>query len=137
MKRFVYLLLSVHFLLSIEMRRFKRQVFILYSLLHQSKGEFQGLGHVDSRKDTLDVLIELKPDEVYNAQQVSPPDLDLTVSTASSKARRRNASIRRSPQENVKIIEIELFQDKTALRTRQGDTGSVLWRIRLVNRASQ
>jgi len=27
-----------------------------------------------------------------------------------------------------KIVEIELFQDKTALRTRKGDTGSVLWK---------
>ena len=37
----------------------------------------------------------------------------------------------------VKTVEIELFQDKTALRTRKGDTGSVLWKARFVVCASR
>jgi hypothetical protein len=29
------------------------------------------------------------------------------------------------------VIEVELAQDPTSLRSRKGDTGSVLWRVRL------
>ena len=32
----------------------------------------------------------------------------------------------------AKTVEIELCQDKTALRSRKGDTGSVLWKARFV-----
>jgi len=67
---------------------------------------FRGLGHVDSRKDTLSIDFELKA-------FVPPSD----PSIKKSKTKQRD-----------KTIEVVLAQDKTALRSRKGDTGSVLWR---------
>ncbi|KAG6832661.1 hypothetical protein H0H87_000843 [Tephrocybe sp. NHM501043] len=78
-------------------------------------GAFRGLGHVDSRKDTMTITFELKA-----------PD---THSTASKLSRSQRA---RKSQKTTKIIDktvqIELWQDKTALRSRKGDTGSVVWK---------
>ena len=79
-----------------------RQIFILYSEL-QATPNSRGLGYVDSHRDVLDIKFEL---HVKNKKPKGP-----TV---------------------VKTVEIELFQDKTALRTRKGDTGSVLWKARFV-----
>lgn len=89
------------------------EVFILYSLLqgnHQSSsdGNFRGLGHVDSRKDVLDITFDIK---LPPTQCRSNP----------KKAKRLNDS-------KEKTITVVLAQDKTALRTRKGDTGSVLWK---------
>ncbi|KAF8801324.1 hypothetical protein BYT27DRAFT_7342039, partial [Phlegmacium glaucopus] len=76
------------------------EIFILYSEL-QANISIRGLGYVDSHRDVLDIKFEL------NKVVKSKSRKDLIVD---------------------KVVEIELFQDKTALRTRRGDTGSVLWK---------
>lgn len=70
---------------------------------------FRGLGHVDSRMDTLSITFELKS-----------PALESDPFVKQSKFERQR-------QKGDKTIEVELAQDKTALRSRKGDTGSVLW----------
>ncbi|KAF8629080.1 hypothetical protein AX15_003574 [Amanita polypyramis BW_CC] len=87
------------------------EVFLIYCLL-QSKsrlsedGKFRGLGCVDSRKDVLEINFDVK----------LPP----------------NSPSARSGRKHTEVIEktiiVTLAQDKTALRTRKGDTGSVLWK---------
>jgi len=69
---------------------------------------FRGLGHVDSHKDKLSIDFELKA-------IVAPTDP--SVIRKASKGRQRD-----------KTVEVILAQDKTALRSRKGDTGSVLWK---------
>lgn len=90
------------------------EVFHLYTSLSTedstSQG-FRGLGHVDSRKDTLSITFELQA-----PVRASDPSL------RKAKGKRRDVS--------CKLIEVELAQDKTALRSRKGDTGSVLWKAR-------
>jgi len=90
---------------------------VIYSLL-QSKPRseddgFRGLGHVDSRKDVLDI------------------DFDITLPSNDSPDRSKARSGRRKIQVNeTKTITVTLAQDKTALRSRKGDTGSILWKAR-------
>ncbi|KAJ6591612.1 putative methyltransferase-domain-containing protein [Mycena vulgaris] len=86
------------------------EVFILYSRSTPSSTEHRGLGYLDTHMDTLTLSFELK----------SPTLLDSRV----SKSKRKFSN--RPVQE--KTIEIQLAQDKTALRTRAGDTGSVVWK---------
>lgn len=99
-------------------------MFLLYTNLQQSPSEdkhtdhFRGLGHVDSRKDALSIKFDLKA-----------PVLHSDPSLKKAKGKRREAGDR--------IVEIELMQDKTALRSRKGDTGSVLWRARCVPLANR
>ncbi|KAM6496843.1 putative methyltransferase domain containing protein [Amanita muscaria] len=93
------------------------EVFILYSLLqgnHQSSsdGNFRGLGHVDSRKDVLDITFDIK----------------LPPTQCSERSRSNPKKAKRLNDTKEKTITIVLAQDKTALRTRKGDTGSVLWK---------
>ena len=72
------------------------------------------LGYVDSRSPVLNVAVEL--------------DLptDRPASHDSHKKRSKGA---KSRNQNM-VIEVELAQDPTSLRSRKGDTGSVLWRVR-------
>ncbi|KAG5648829.1 hypothetical protein DXG03_000178 [Asterophora parasitica] len=94
------------------------EVFILYSDLQAgAKTEndiFRGLGHVDSRQDTMTLAFELK----------------VPTSDADSKAPKssRNRKVKNTGKDLDKTVQIELAQDKTALRTRKGDTGSVVWK---------
>ncbi|KAJ6607476.1 putative methyltransferase-domain-containing protein [Mycena sp. CBHHK59/15] len=83
------------------------EVFILYS--SPPSNEQRGLGYLDSHADTLTLEFELKA--------VSRP-------SSTSKSKRKPAS---RPMQD-KTIEVQLSQDKTALRTRAGDTGSVVWK---------
>ncbi|KAJ7449684.1 putative methyltransferase-domain-containing protein [Mycena latifolia] len=85
------------------------EVFILYSKSTPSSSEHRGLGYLDSRSDTLTLSFELS----------SLPNLAVPKS-------KRRKSTTRPVQE--KTVEIQLAQDKTALRTRTGDTGSVVWK---------
>ncbi|KAF8343495.1 putative methyltransferase-domain-containing protein [Amanita rubescens] len=91
------------------------EVFVIYSLL-QSKprsehDDFRGLGYVDSRKDVLDI------------------NFDITLPSNDSPDRSKTRSGRRKIQVNEsKTITVTLAQDKTALRSRKGDTGSILWK---------
>ncbi|KAJ7281572.1 hypothetical protein C8J57DRAFT_1500266 [Mycena rebaudengoi] len=86
----------------------EEEVFLLYST---ARPEPRGLGYLDSRSDTLTLSFELK----------SPPP-----SKPASASRRKPAN-RPAPD---KTVEIQLAQDKTALRSRPGDTGSVVWKAR-------
>lgn len=82
---------------------------------------FRGLGYVDSKTDTLSVKLE-----------IYPPLLDVATSPVAKKSGNGRSTKARGKPKKVepKVLEIELFQDGTALRSRKGDTGSVLWRAR-------
>jgi hypothetical protein len=75
-----------------------------------------GLGHIDSRSDVLTVKFEL-------ADVQREPDV---AALRRGKKKSKKGVDRRSTTE----VEIHLAQNTTALRSRNGDTGSVLWRIR-------
>lgn len=97
------------------------EIFILYSNLQSAGSDtessgFRGLGHLDSRKDVLDIIFDLKG--------VSDSKSKDSRKGKKSKAQRTHES----DNANDKTIQIELYQDKTALRTRKGDTGSVIWK---------
>lgn len=74
-----------------------------------------GLGFVDSRSPVLDVKIEL----------------DVSTFQPTSRSNRKKGSGRgvKSQKQDI-TIEVELAQNPTSLRSRKGDTGSVLWRAR-------
>ena len=75
-----------------------------------------GLGYVDSRSPVLSVKIEL----------------DLSTDQPTSRVnRKRGPKVTKSRRRQSMMIEVELAQDPTSLRSRKGDTGSVLWRVRL------
>ena len=74
-----------------------------------------GLGYVDSRSPVLNVKIEL--------------DLSTDQSTSQGNLKKKRGGTK-SRKQNV-VVEAELAQDPTSLRSRKGDTGSVLWRVRL------
>ncbi|KAH9911842.1 uncharacterized protein B0H18DRAFT_1088861 [Fomitopsis serialis] len=102
------------------------EVFLLYTHLaarrplDEATG-FRGLGHVDSQKDTLTVEFTIaKPPQ----RAIQEPTIRQSRSTGRST--KKKSKVPTESREHV--IAIELLQDKTALRTRKGDTGSVLWR---------
>ena len=76
-----------------------------------------GLGYVDSRSPVLNVKVEL--------------DLSTDQPTSASRGNRKKSSKATKSQRQSMVIEVELAQDPTSLRSRKGDTGSVLWRVRL------
>lgn len=92
------------------------QVFLLYTRLaaKPQTRAIVGLGYVDSRSPFLNVKIELD----LPADQPAPHNY-----------RRKRSKGTRSQKRNM-VIEVELAQDPTSLRSRKGDTGSVLWRVR-------
>ncbi|TFK39432.1 hypothetical protein BDQ12DRAFT_603609 [Crucibulum laeve] len=102
------------------------EIFLLYSNLQStnshidSSGNFRGLGHVDSRQDTLSIKFELKGSVT--------PDGSYSSSAGSNSKRGKQASKKGKIKKKDKTVEIELVQDKTALRSRKGDTGSVVWK---------
>lgn len=93
------------------------EVFLLYTSL-AARGPcngltgFRGLGHIDSHHDTL--TIEFTLDEPHDSTAQGPTQ---------SSTRQKSKKLARQEQ----TLTVELFQDKTALRSRKGDTGSVLW----------
>ncbi|KAL0066078.1 Ribosomal protein lysine methyltransferase [Marasmius tenuissimus] len=103
------------------------EIFLLYADLQShtpSAGtgatSFRGLGHIDSHKDELIVVFELNSVTSPSVQVPSPsrPKKD------SRRTRKSGKNIRSAQSLEV---EVRILQDKTALRTRKGDTGSVLW----------
>ncbi|KAI0093382.1 putative methyltransferase-domain-containing protein [Irpex rosettiformis] len=96
------------------------EVFLLYTSLAakntQSTGDgFRGLGYLDNHKDVLTLEFTVP--------------LPQKKSEARNTSRKRKAYKSRGDVENLqKTLEVQLAQDKTALRSRKGDTGSVLWR---------
>lgn len=109
------------------------QIFILYSEIQTitSTGDkstdndtFRGLGYVDSHKDVLEVKFE-----VTDVLRGHP-------GAAVVPTKRTQQKSQKTVKPLEKTIEIELLQDKTALRSRKGDTGSVLWKARSVASSS-
>jgi hypothetical protein len=109
------------------------EIFLLYTRLAALKpadssdtGRFHGLGSEDPNQDSLQICIELKP-PITCAPQNSE--------TRNQRRKRRgesgapNVKEERSRRDPI-VFEYVLFQDKTALRSRSGDTGSVLWKTR-------
>ncbi|TCD71651.1 hypothetical protein EIP91_007398 [Steccherinum ochraceum] len=97
------------------------EVFILYTTLAAKSNEFatnttgfRGLGFLDSQKDILTIPFELN--------KIAPKADGLLGRKAGKKAQRKGKLV------EDKSFEVQLVQDKTALRSRKGDTGSVLWR---------
>jgi hypothetical protein len=109
------------------------EIFLLYTRLAALKpadssdtGHFHGLGSENSNQDTLQVCIELKPPTTCE-----PPR---NAETGNQRRRRRRGTKskeERSGRDPI-VFEYVLLQDKTALRSRSGDTGSVLWKARWV-----
>ncbi|KAF9244095.1 hypothetical protein BU15DRAFT_42236 [Melanogaster broomeanus] len=101
------------------------EIFLLYTALNQAQTDligpdgYRGLGHVDSRKDTLTIQFELRP------PTATPPSSNQYV-----KPTRRGKHSRKKVSEDTlaKSVEMQIAQDPTALRSRNGDTGSVVWR---------
>ncbi|KAG7093507.1 hypothetical protein E1B28_007182 [Marasmius oreades] len=103
------------------------EIFLLYTDLQSfsqsvesgSTTPFRGLGHIDSFKDFLTVFFELH-------KQPLP-----SQTPYNSKSRKESRKTRKAEKgtRNPKPLELEvmIYQDKTALRSRKGDTGSVLW----------
>lgn len=112
------------------------EIFLLYTRLAALKpadnsdmGHFHGLGSENSNQDALVVCIELKPPTACD-----PPR---NAETGSQRRRRRRESgVSKAKKElsgcDPMTFEYVLLQDKTALRSRSGDTGSVLWKARWV-----
>ncbi|EIM86495.1 uncharacterized protein STEHIDRAFT_156802 [Stereum hirsutum FP-91666 SS1] len=109
------------------------EVFLLYTRLAsihpvdgESKEPFRGLGYLDGKSDTLTVRLELKP------PTAEPPTSNTFTPTGKKSGRNKSRSAhgkaKKENDDGTKVIEVELAQDRTALRSRSGDTGSVLWR---------
>jgi protein N-lysine methyltransferase METTL21D len=120
------------------------EIFLLYTRLAALKppdssdtGHFHGLGSENSSEDSLLVSIELK--------RPPPPPPAVTASASepspASNSRRRNMGKKKKSSQSRSdvsighgepfVLEYRLFQNVTALRSRSGDTGSVLWKTRL------
>ncbi|CAE6341931.1 hypothetical protein RSOLAG22IIIB_02754 [Rhizoctonia solani] len=99
------------------------EVFILYSRHFENKDEdgIQGLGSVNSLAGNLSLSFTIKPP----LHQVDHTIVE--KSRPKGRVRYKKAS-NSNPQQAEKTIEIEVFQDVTGLRSRKGDTGSVVWR---------
>ncbi|KAK0199258.1 putative methyltransferase-domain-containing protein [Desarmillaria ectypa] len=98
------------------------EVFLIYSDLQGGispySKEFRGLGQQDSHHDVLIVQLDLCPP--MGAPPVSLPR------TKSSRHPLKRATKASRPV--GRTIEISVAQDVTALRSRNGDTGSVVWK---------
>ncbi|KAJ8473592.1 hypothetical protein ONZ45_g16236 [Pleurotus djamor] len=116
----------------------EEEVFLLYTNLQNARlnlgrvdddSHFRGLGHVDSKTDTLEIRIELEaPTKVVPVALNPSPSPSAFVDTKSGRrSHKRSHSNKTSHPSNI-TLEAILWQDKTALRSRKGDTGSVLWK---------
>ncbi|KZS94571.1 hypothetical protein SISNIDRAFT_549120 [Sistotremastrum niveocremeum HHB9708] len=110
------------------------EVFLLYTRLASAplaededdhKHAFHGLGFVDSHHDIINLSIPI-PSLISASAAVGE-----TTSGKKSGRKPKNRSIS-SKGSAERTIEIELFQDMTALRSRPGETGSVLWQASVV-----
>jgi hypothetical protein len=138
------------------------EIFLLYTRLAALKppdssdtGHFHGLGSENSKEDSLLVRIELKPPSPSTA--VTTSTSEPSQASSSEKLDNRNAGRRNRGKKKKRegpqsrsdasigrgnelrepvVLEYRLFQDITALRSRSGDTGSVLWKTRFVSPSS-
>lgn len=123
------------------------EIFLLYTRLATLKppdssdtDHFHGLGSENSKEDSLLVRIELKPPSPSTAATTSTSEPSLASNSEKldnqnvgrrnrGKKKRSGASIGRGNElREPVVLEYRLFQDITALRSRSGDTGSVLWK---------
>ncbi|KAI0666681.1 putative methyltransferase-domain-containing protein [Trametes maxima] len=102
------------------------EVFLLYTDLAARKAadgtaEFRGLGHIDSHEDTLTITLNLGvPDNAVDSGASGK-------STRAGRAASHKKRLRGKRDVPERTLEVEIAQDKTALHSRKGDTGSVLW----------
>ncbi|EKM54140.1 uncharacterized protein PHACADRAFT_209956 [Phanerochaete carnosa HHB-10118-sp] len=94
------------------------EVFLLYtdlarkqSCAEQGGDNFRGLGYLERHKDVLSLEF------TYPAKQ----------SQAAGRAKGKSSK-KKNTETEFETLEVQLAQDKTALHSRKGDTGSVLWR---------
>ncbi|KAF8869705.1 putative methyltransferase-domain-containing protein [Mucidula mucida] len=92
------------------------EVILLYSDrdVETSTDNFRGLGHVDSQQNVLAIDIELTPTRFTN--------------TGSSHRGRSARKHIKTAKPQGKTISLQIAQDVTALRSRAGDTGSIVWK---------
>jgi hypothetical protein len=133
------------------------EIFLLYTRLAALKpadssdtGHFHGLGSENSKEDSLLVRIELKnppPPSTVTGSASEPSPASNSEKLDGRKAGRRNRGKKKKREEGPQsgsgvsigrgkvlepvVLEYTLFQNITALRSRSGDTGSVLWKTRL------
>lgn len=99
-----------------------------------SSDKFRGLGHLDSRQDILSIEFELKTSLPASSRSSTPNALsahsERTGNSSHVKKRRSGKSSTVNSMITVpdRTVEVRLAQDTTALRSRTGDTGSVVWR---------
>ncbi|KAF9266769.1 hypothetical protein L218DRAFT_978336 [Marasmius fiardii PR-910] len=105
------------------------EIFLLYTDLQSfsqsadsnNATPFRGLGHIDSHKDVLSVVFELDKGPLSSPQELSG-------TFKSRKESRKNRKAEKGSRISKPLeLEVTMHQDKTALRSRKGDTGSVLW----------
>ncbi|CDO75769.1 hypothetical protein BN946_scf185039.g5 [Trametes cinnabarina] len=102
------------------------EVFLLYTDLIARKAAdgssgFRGLGHIDSHEDTLAITLNLGVPEKASAENSV-----LSEKHASARGSHKK-KVRGDKQVPERTLEVLIYQDKTALRSRKGDTGSVVW----------
>ncbi|KAI8975914.1 putative methyltransferase-domain-containing protein [Trametes punicea] len=102
------------------------EVFLLYTNIVSRKAAdgsrgFRGLGHINSHEDTLTITLDLGFPKKIRGDNGDFPDKEQSTRGAHQK------KVRSRRRETEQTLEIEIFQDKTALRSRKGDTGSVVW----------
>jgi len=98
------------------------ETFLIYTALNTVKNDdnpLRGLGSLDSKQGTLTLELEV----TANPSVGSPP----TSPQSNKGSSRRKEKRRESGTLQSRSLQIELRQDTTALRSRAGDTGSVLW----------
>ncbi|KAI0326860.1 hypothetical protein GY45DRAFT_1328425 [Cubamyces sp. BRFM 1775] len=102
------------------------EVFLLYTDLAARKATdgsdgFRGLGHIDSHEDVLTITLNLgMPVQTNGDTGDGTTQLKHGRGAHKKKARAKRDDLERT-------LEVEILQDKTALRSRKGDTGSVVW----------
>ncbi|KAH6916107.1 hypothetical protein BKA70DRAFT_1419014 [Coprinopsis sp. MPI-PUGE-AT-0042] len=121
------------------------EIFLIYTELKGSPsipnngGPYHGLGYLDSSKDVLEIGFDLVPADVPTSPELDdveqkPPLKGRKQRRKGGKQRRKGGKQRRkggkqrSEARVADRIEIQLLQDTTSLRSRKGDTGSIVWK---------
>ena len=113
------------------------EIFLLYTRLAALKpadssdtGHFHGLGSENPNQDSIQVCIELK-------RPITGEQPRNTETGNQRRKRRKGSSAAKAKEErrghDPIVFEYFILQDQTALRSRSGDTGSVLWKTRWAN----
>lgn len=129
------------------------EIFLVYTRLAALKppdsndtGHFHGLGSENSKEDSLLVRIELNPPAPSTVTTSETSDSEKLDNQNLGRGNRERKKKKKKKRENTQsrsgiligpgkelepvVLEYRVFQDITALRSRSGDTGSVLWKTR-------